>query len=97
MTIKQLISDRYHRRHTRGGGYPVAEMTFYDFINQHSIFCGSLFRPGGVSYECSKVRDAQDYAESLLANLEPANAWNDSKASGADRDLTPTISLHVHS
>jgi hypothetical protein len=32
MTIKQLITDRNHRRHTRGGGYPVFEITFYDFI-----------------------------------------------------------------
>ena len=38
MTIIQLISNRYHRRHTRGGGYPVFKTTFYDSINlQFSI------------------------------------------------------------
>jgi len=33
MTIKKLNSDRYHRRHARGGGYPVFKMTCYDLIN----------------------------------------------------------------
>jgi hypothetical protein len=33
MTIIKLISDRYHRRHTREGGYPVFKTTFYDSIN----------------------------------------------------------------
>jgi len=33
MTTMQLISDRYHRRHTREGGYPVFKTTFYDSIN----------------------------------------------------------------
>ena len=33
MTIIQFISDRYHRRHTREGGYPVFKTTFYDSIN----------------------------------------------------------------
>jgi hypothetical protein len=32
MTIIQLISGRYHRRHTREGGYPVFKTTFYDSI-----------------------------------------------------------------
>jgi hypothetical protein len=32
MTISELISDRYHGRHTREGGYPVFTTTFYDFI-----------------------------------------------------------------
>ena len=33
MTIRQLISNRYYRRHTRAGGYPVFKITFYEFIN----------------------------------------------------------------
>ena len=33
MTIIQLISNRYHRRHTREGGYPVLKTTFYDSIS----------------------------------------------------------------
>jgi hypothetical protein len=33
MTIRKLKSDRYHRRHTRAGGYPAVTTTFYDFIN----------------------------------------------------------------
>ena len=32
MAIRQLISNRYHQRHTREGGYPGAEMTCYDYI-----------------------------------------------------------------
>jgi hypothetical protein len=32
MTIMKFISDRYHRRHTREGGYPVFKTTFYDSI-----------------------------------------------------------------
>ena len=32
MTIIQLISDRYNRRHTREGGYPVFKTTFYDSL-----------------------------------------------------------------
>jgi hypothetical protein len=32
MTIRKLISDRYHRRHAREGGYPVFKTTIYDFI-----------------------------------------------------------------
>ena len=32
MTIKQLISNRYHRRHTREGGYPVFTTTFYEVV-----------------------------------------------------------------
>jgi hypothetical protein len=34
MTIIQLISDRYNRRHTREGGYPVFKTTFCDSINR---------------------------------------------------------------
>jgi len=38
MTIMKLISDRYHRCHTREGGYPVFKTTFYDSINvEHLI------------------------------------------------------------
>ena len=33
MTIKQLISVRYNRRHTREGGYPDVKMTFYEIVN----------------------------------------------------------------
>ena len=36
MTIIQLISDRYHRRHTREGGYPVFKTIFYDSIKVNS-------------------------------------------------------------
>ena len=32
MTIIQLISDIYNRRHTREGGYPVFKTTFYDSL-----------------------------------------------------------------
>ena len=32
MTISQIVSDRYHIRHTREGGYPIFKKTFYDFI-----------------------------------------------------------------
>ena len=32
MTIRHLISDRYYRRHTREGGYPVFKKTFCDII-----------------------------------------------------------------
>jgi hypothetical protein len=32
MTIRQLISDRYHRCLAREGGYPVFKRTFYDSI-----------------------------------------------------------------
>jgi len=39
MTIIQLISDRYNRRHTREGGYPVFKTTFYDsFKPENFIF-----------------------------------------------------------
>jgi hypothetical protein len=47
MTIIQLISDRYHRRHTREGGYPVFKTTFYDSIKfdlsqiHHTIHLGT--------------------------------------------------------
>ena len=40
MTIIQLISDRYHRRHTREGGYPVFKTTFFDSINVNFIHIG---------------------------------------------------------
>jgi len=33
-TINNLISDRYHRRHAREGGYPVFKTTFYGFIQR---------------------------------------------------------------
>jgi len=33
MTISQLISNRYHRRYTREGGYPVVRTTFYEIVN----------------------------------------------------------------
>jgi len=46
MTIIQLISYRYHRRHTRAGGYPVFKTTFYDSINIHSKIFNHL-RNGG--------------------------------------------------
>jgi len=36
MTIMQLISGRYHRRHTREGGYPVFKTTFYDSIKNYA-------------------------------------------------------------
>ncbi len=37
MTISQLKSDRYHRRHTREGGYPVFNQIDFRFYAQHSI------------------------------------------------------------
>ena len=33
ITIRQLISDRYHRRHTRAGGHPFFKTTVYDFFS----------------------------------------------------------------
>ena len=55
MTIRQLISDRYHRCLAREGGYPVFKRTFYDSINLQSSISNSpinrdlRFAPTGLS------------------------------------------------
>ena len=70
MTIRQLISDSYYRRHTREGGYPVFKTIFYDFIKNGNLlferspglliaFYSLAFR---IYVDTKKLRDAQTKA-----------------------------------
>jgi hypothetical protein len=52
MTLKHLISDRYHSHHTRASGYPVFKTTSYDFINLRN------FITDHPKFDCGMVQDS---------------------------------------
>jgi len=39
MTIRQLLSGSYYRRHTRGGGYPIFMTTFCETVIINHFSC----------------------------------------------------------
>ncbi len=88
MTIRQLISDRYHRCLAREGGYPVFQTTFCDFIN----FDG---------FVKSRILAADDRFHASFGKLKPTLivvfpwllTWQLNRPSDGDHLVIPAKSL----
>jgi len=94
MTIRQLISDRYHRSHTREGGYPVFQKNILALLRMEDM---SQVIVAATQMQCSSDRDrnmaeADRSTETIItAELNLDNFKADRSEWGFFRDRRPEM------